>query len=132
MCVFCKIISGEFPSYKIYEDDLCIAILDISQATIGHTLIIPKNHVQNIFELSEELASELFKRVVFVANKLKKNLDINDLNILNNNGALAGQTVMHYHIHLLPRTENDNLKIEFKANSFSKEKMNSLLQLIIK
>jgi histidine triad (HIT) family protein len=132
MCVFCKIVNGEIPSYKVYEDDLIIGILDVSQATIGHTLVIPKTHYDNIFALDEITAGKIFERVTKVANKIKKNLEVNDLNLLNNNGPLAGQTVNHYHVHLLPRYKGDNLKFDFVSNKLSKEDFTVLMNKISK
>ena len=96
MCVFCKIINNEIPCYKVYEDDQVIAFLDISQVTHGHTLVVPKKHYENIFVLDEAIAGELYKAVVKVSNILKKGLNLTDLNIINNNGPVAGQTVNHY------------------------------------
>ena len=102
-CIFCKIISGEIPSAKVYEDEEVYAFLDISQVTKGHTLLIPKTHKKNIFEFSQEQASRLFQRVPIIAEALKATYSPEGLNILNNNGETAGQTVFHYHIHLIPR-----------------------------
>lgn len=119
MCVFCKIVEGEIPAYKVYEDDDILAFLDISQVTVGHTLVIPKKHYENIFELDEEGASKLFKAVTKVAKQLKTSLQIENLNILNNNGKLAYQSVFHYHIHLLPRYQNDKFSINFPTNKLS-------------
>lgn len=130
MCVFCKIVSGEIPSYKIYEDDNFLAFLDISQATIGHTLVIPKKHFTNIFELDNSTANKIYECVVNVSNKLKNALDFEGFNIINNNGELAGQTVFHYHIHLIPRYKNDNLNISFSRNDFSKEQLINLAEKI--
>lgn len=113
MCVFCKIIDGEIPSYKLYEDNDFLAILDISQATIGHTLVIPKKHFENIFELDSMSCEKIFLIVKKVADALKKSLNVSDLNILNNNGTLAGQSVNHFHIHLIPRTSNDDVTFKF-------------------
>src|SRR5690554_6990990 len=79
MCVFCKIVEGEIPAYKVYEDDDILAFLDISQVTVGHTLVIPKKHYENIFELDEEGASKLFKAVTKVAKQLKTSLQIENL-----------------------------------------------------
>ena len=119
MCVFCKIIDGSIPSYKIYEDQDILAFLDISQVTLGHTLVIPKKHVENVFELDEKTAGILFSKIPMIAKKLKSALNINDLNILNNNGKGAYQSVFHYHIHLLPRYEDDNFSINFPSNKLS-------------
>ena len=110
MCVFCKIIEGAIPSYKIYEDEKCLAILDISQATLGHTLVLPKKHFDDIFDIDEETVMHLAKIVNKIAKHYAKVLpDIAGINILNNNREKAGQTVMHYHIHIIPRYLNDDL-----------------------
>ena len=111
MCVFCKIISGEFNSSKIYEDDKVLAILDLSQATYGHTLVMPKEHYENIFDLSEETASHLLSVVTKIAKHYNNVIpNLKGINLLNNNGLKAGQTVMHYHMHIIPRYEDDDLE----------------------
>lgn len=130
MCIFCEIIKGNIPCYKVYEDDVCLAFLDISQATIGHTLIVPKNHYQNVFELDENTASHLGKVAIKIATNLKEKLNLEALNILNNNGEKAGQTVNHFHIHLIPRYNNDDLTIIFNSNELNKEDFNNLLDKI--
>lgn len=106
-CIFCKIIAGEIPSVKIYEDDEVLAILDISQATKGHTLVIPKQHYENLLSMTSDQAAQLFSKIPELANLLVKKLGAEGMNILANCGEIAGQTVMHTHIHLIPRTEND-------------------------
>ncbi|AMA73656.1 MULTISPECIES: HIT family protein [Aneurinibacillus] len=102
-CIFCKIIKGEIPSAKVYENEHVVAFLDISQATKGHTLVIPKTHKQDIFELTPDIASNLFACVPKIANAMKKQFNIEGVNLLNNSGKVAGQTVFHYHLHILPR-----------------------------
>ncbi|OKO89301.1 HIT family protein [Geobacillus proteiniphilus] len=102
-CIFCKIINGELPAAKVYEDDHVLAFLDISQVTKGHTLVIPKVHTENIFTLTPEAAGQLFRAVPTIANALKQAFSPVGLNLLNNNGEQAGQTVFHYHLHLIPR-----------------------------
>ena len=130
MCIFCEIIKGNIPCYKVYEDDVCVAFLDISQATIGHTLVLPKEHVENIFELDANTASNLGKVLALLAQNLKEKLDISDLNILNNNGELAGQTVKHLHFHLIPRYKENDLGIKFDSNNLSKEEFLNLLDKV--
>ena len=125
MCIFCKIINNEIPSYKVYEDENFLAFLDISQATLGHTLVVPKKHYENIFELPED--SSIFNIVTKLATKIKKATNCSGINILNNNGVSAGQTVNHFHIHIIPRYENDKLEINFPSNSLTKEEFNDLL-----
>ncbi len=107
-CIFCKIISGEIPSSKVYEDDKVLAFLDISQATKGHTLVIPKEHVRNILEMSAETAETVFSRVPKIARAVQKATAAIGMNILNNNEEVAGQTVFHAHIHLVPRYGADD------------------------
>ena len=112
-----KIINGEIPSKKVYEDDDVLAILDISQATLGHTLVLPKKHYANILEIPTDEYQKVMKKVKELAEKINKNLKPAGINILNNCGEAAGQTVMHYHVHILPRYTNNDLKIEFTDNS---------------
>ncbi len=116
-CIFCKIINKEIPSKIVYEDDLVIAILDLSQATYGHTLVMPKKHYANIYEIDDDTLAHLIKIVKELAIKLKNKLHADGINILNNNDEAAGQTVMHYHIHILPRYKNDDLNINFTDHS---------------
>lgn len=116
-CIFCKIINKEIPSKIIYEDDLVIAILDLSQATYGHTLVMPKKHYANIYEIDNDTLAHLIKVVKELAIKLKNKLHADGINILNNNDEAAGQTIMHYHIHILPRYKNDDLNINFTDHS---------------
>jgi histidine triad (HIT) family protein len=102
-CIFCKIVNGEIPSAKVFENEHVFAFLDLSQVTKGHTLVIPKVHKENIFELTPEIASKVFEVVPQIANSIKKQFHPEGLNLLNNNGALAGQSVFHYHMHIIPR-----------------------------
>lgn len=102
-CIFCKIINGNIPSAKVYEDEHVIAFLDISQVTKGHTLVIPKVHKENVFELNEEIAANVFKAVPKIANGIKSAYNPIGLNVLQNNGESAGQSVFHFHMHLIPR-----------------------------
>ncbi|WP_027107717.1 HIT family protein [Lacticigenium naphthae] len=133
-CVFCKIINNEIPSKKVYEDDSILAILDISQVTPGHTLIIPKKHVPNIYEYTPEFAAEIFSRLPAVAKAVGSfDPSVKGLNILINNGELASQTVFHSHIHLLPRyTEDDDFGLKWADNSsqYDEEKLKTIQQSI--
>ncbi|HEY8395875.1 MAG TPA: HIT family protein [Bacilli bacterium] len=130
MCVFCKIVNGEIPAYKVYEDNDFLAFLDISQATFGHTLVVPKKHYDNIFALEEEKAAEMMKVVLKLSKKLKSALGIDALNVLNNNGPLAGQSVNHVHIHLIPRYQNDGVIMKFPENKLTEEEFKKLLSKI--
>ncbi|MBB6449534.1 histidine triad (HIT) family protein [Geomicrobium halophilum] len=108
-CIFCKIVQGEIPSSKIYEDEEAVAFLDLSQVTKGHTLLIPKDHQENIFSLNEETAAKLFSKVPEIARALKKTFNCDGLNIVNNNGEKADQSIFHYHLHFIPRYGDDIL-----------------------
>lgn len=118
-CIFCKIIRGDIPSTTIYEDDEVKAFLDLSQATPGHTLLVPKKHVADIFAYNEDLAARVFTRLPKIARAIKaSNPAIQGMNIINNNGELAYQSVFHSHIHLIPRyTASDDFSIHFGDHS---------------
>ncbi|MBY7143045.1 HIT family protein [Virgibacillus sp. NKC19-3] len=102
-CIFCKILDGEIPSAKVYEDEFVYAFLDISQVTKGHTLVIPKTHTKNIYETPPEVARELFARVPKIASGIKDVYKPIGMNLLNNNEEPADQSVFHLHIHVIPR-----------------------------
>ncbi|OZM58153.1 HIT family protein [Lottiidibacillus patelloidae] len=102
-CIFCKIIDGSIPSAKVYEDENVLAFLDISQVTKGHTLVIPKVHKENIFDLTPEIAGHLFQAIPKIANSINEQFQPVGVNLLNNNGEAAGQAVFHYHMHIIPR-----------------------------
>ena len=132
MCVFCEIVKGNIPSKKIYEDDNTIAILDLSQATYGHTLVIPKKHSSNVLEIDDESYVNAMKVAKKVAEAIKKSFDdVLGFNLLNNCGEDAGQTVNHFHIHIIPRYKNDGIKIEFVDNQ-GKFDMEEIKNKIIK
>jgi len=117
MCIFCSIIKGDIPSSKVYEDDKVIAILDISQTTKGHTLVIPKKHYDNVLEMPKDEYLYLMEVAQKIAKHLVDKLNATGLNILVNTNESAGQTVMHTHIHLIPRYDNsDTIKIQFVEN----------------
>ncbi|MDR2822120.1 MAG: HIT domain-containing protein [Acholeplasmatales bacterium] len=117
--IFEKIANKEISSYVIYETDNIISFLDISQISIGHTLVIPKKCYKDITELPEEVASELFMVATKIAKSIFLSLKPTGLNILNNNKLSAGQTVFHFHLHLIPRYENDNISFSFPTNKLS-------------
>lgn len=122
MCIFCDIVKGEIPSSKIYEDDEHIVILDISQTTKGHSLVIPKKHYNNILEMPEQDAAKLMSVASKIAKTLTNKLGCKGINILNNTNEVAGQTVMHTHVHVIPRYSNDDtITISFKENKFNLE-----------
>lgn len=109
MCIFCKIVEKEIPSFKIYENEYVYAFLDVNPCALGHTLIVPKKHFENIFDMEEEYAAEIFKAAIHISNLLKEKLNADGVNLINNSGAEAHQAVFHFHLHVLPRFKNDNL-----------------------
>lgn len=113
-CIFCKILSGEIPSATIYEDEEFKAILDRFPANEGHVLILPKAHSANIFEIDPQLAGRLFTLATKIAREMKNVLGFEHMNVMQNNGTVAGQTVYHFHLHLIPRYENDGITIAYK------------------
>lgn len=116
-CIFCNIIAGEIPASKVYENEHVLAFLDITQVTKGHTLVVPKQHHRNVLDMDEQTAAKLFSAVPTIARHLKEKLGAKGMNIVNNNEEVAGQTVFHTHIHLLPRfDQNDGLDIRFTTN----------------
>ena len=110
-CIFCKIIAGEIPSYKVYEDEFTLAFLDINPVNPGHTLVIPKKHFANIEEADEETLCRVIKTVKKIGESLKKNLATPGYNVLENNDPAAGQVVPHLHFHVVPRNLNDALNL---------------------
>ena len=113
-CIFCKIAAGVIPSATIYEDEDFRVILDIEPASKGHALILPKEHYANLYELPEELASKAMLVAKKVITKMTEILGCDGYNVLQNNGEAAGQTVFHYHMHLIPRYKEDDVTIGWK------------------
>lgn len=117
-CVFCKILAGVIPSNTVYEDDDFKAILDIAPANKGHVIILAKKHVENVFELPDDLGAKVFPVVKKVATSLKKTLNCDGINVLQNNGPAAGQTVFHLHIHVIPRYDGDHEILTWNEKSY--------------
>lgn len=121
-CLFCKIVNGDIPSTKVYEDEHVYAFMDIMPVAKGHTLIIPKQHCKDLFEMPEDVASNLYKAAPKVANAIKSAFNPIGLNTINNNGAAAGQTVFHFHLHLIPRyDEVEGLNLQWDAKKVAIE-----------
>lgn len=129
-CIFCKIANGEIPSRTIYEDSMFRAILDVSPATQGHTLLLPKEHFQDVFALDEEYTSKIMGVAQLVGKKLQQGLACDGMNLVQNNGVLAGQTVFHYHLHLIPRYEGDGQQINWVPKEVSGEELGEVEKLI--
>lgn len=122
-CIFCKISNGEIPSSTIYEDDTFRVILDLSPATKGHALILPKQHFRNIFDIDEATAAKVFVLAKKIAVAMKKTLNCDGVNIVQNNEAIAGQSVFHFHTHIIPRYENDGQKILWTPGTSEPEQL---------
>ena len=129
-CIFCKIAAGEIPSKTIYEDDKFRVILDLGPATKGHALILPKNHYANLYELPEDTAGDVMKLAKKMATVMTEKLGCQGFNLMQNNGETAGQTVFHFHMHLIPRYENDGQEINWKPGSPTQEELEEIKNLI--
>ena len=112
-CIFCKIIMGDIPGHVLYEDENVLVFMDISQTTKGHTLVVPKVHRRDIYEMNAQEIQQVFSIVPKISAALRDAFDCKGLNIVNNNGAPAGQTVFHFHVHLIPRYDDDDFRIRF-------------------
>ena len=129
MCIFCQISQHEIPANIIYEDSNFIAILDISQATKGHTLVMPKVHFDNLLEVPAEISNQLLEVTNSVASLLILKLSVLGCNILSNINEVAGQTIRHCHIHIIPRYQDDDLEINFKPHDYDlKEILNEIIK----
>lgn len=116
MCVFCNIAQGIWSSKKVYEDDEILAILDLSQQTIGHTLIMPKAHYDNLLDIPADLLTKITKKAQELAKMYVDKLGASGFNIVNNCNEVAGQSVLHFHLHLIPRYNDDKSKLIFVNN----------------
>ena len=121
-CIFCAIAAGEIPSFKVYEDDLVLAYLDINPFTKGHTLVIPKAHSAGLLDTGDDVLAAVVARVKKVAAHLKAALPCDGFNILQNNGEAAGQTVRHIHFHIIPRYAGEPLTFESKPGDMAELK----------
>ena len=120
-CIFCKIAAGDIPSATIYEDEDFRVIMDIEPASKGHALILPKEHYANLYELPEELAAKALVVAKKVITKMTDIVGCDGYNVLQNNGTVAGQTVFHYHMHLIPRYKEDDVTITWKHGTLTEE-----------
>lgn len=130
-CIFCKIANGEIPSKTLYEDADFRVILDLGPATKGHALILPKEHADNLYALSDEVAAKAMILAKKMACRMKDKLKCDGLNLVQNNGETAGQTVMHFHMHLIPRYENDGQKINWVPGQPSAEELEAIQKEIM-
>ena len=129
-CIFCKIANGEIPSASVYEDDTFKVILDLGPATRGHALILPKDHAADLFELPEATAEKAMALAKRLGRQMVENLKADGLNLIQNNGEAAGQTVRHFHLHLIPRYKEDGQHILWNPGEVSKEEMEEIKNII--
>lgn len=127
-CLFCKIIDNQIPSFVAYENNQFKVILDKFPGNKGHTLILTKEHFDDIYQMDSDTAGKLFALATVVARALKEKLDCQGLNLLQNNGEVAGQTVPHFHLHLIPRYTDDGMTIPWKTKEFTNQEMQELAE----
>ena len=125
-CIFCRIACGEIPSKTLYEDEQFRVILDLGPATKGHALILPKDHAANLYELPEETAAAVMRLAKKMALKMRDKLHCDGLNLVQNNGETAGQTVPHFHLHLIPRYKGDGQNINWVPGKPSQEELEAV------
>lgn len=130
-CIFCKIANGGIPSMTIYEDDRFRVILDRGPATKGHALIIPKNHYASIYDLPDNDAEKVLKIAKKMVIQMTDKLNCGGFNVVQNNGEMAGQTVFHFHMHLIPRYIDDNQRIGWKDTEVTQEELEEIKNIII-
>lgn len=129
-CIFCKIANGEIPSKTLYEDELFRAILDLGPAAKGHALVLPKEHFANLYELPEEWCAKAFVLAKRMAAQMTEKLCCDGFNLVQNNGEAAGQTVPHFHVHMIPRYKEDGQKIGWNPLSPSQEELEAVREEI--
>lgn len=129
-CIFCKIANGEIPSATLYEDEEFRVILDLGPASKGHALILPKTHAANIYELSDETAGKAMILAKHMASKMTDALGCEGFNIVQNNGEIAGQTVFHFHMHLIPRYKGDKVGLTWTSGKLTDEVKDEILAKI--
>lgn len=130
-CIFCKIIKGEIPSFKIYEDEWTYSFLDLSNDGNGHILVIPKKHCENVLDCDDETLGHMSKAIKTISNHLINNCGFSGVNILNASGKDAEQSVFHLHFHILPRNNGDKMKVfpKLEKCKFSNEELCDMLKV---
>ncbi len=130
-CIFCKIANGDIPSRTIYEDEEFRVILDMAPATKGHALILPKNHYKNLYEIADDTAAKVLPLAKKMAAHMTEKLGCDGFNIVQNNNEVAGQTVFHFHVHLIPRYHDDNQKLVMEPQKMSDEELDAVRDAVI-
>ena len=129
-CIFCKIANGEIPSKTLYEDEKFRVILDLGPATKGHALILPKDHFANLYELPEEEAKDVIVLANKMAAKLTEKLGCDGFNLVQNNGEVAGQTVFHFHMHIIPRIKGDTVNVGWVPGTADNDTIASIVEKV--
>ena len=129
-CIFCKIANGEIPSRTLYEDDAFRVILDLNPVTKGHALLMPKNHYKNLYELDDSTAAKALPLAKKMAAVMTEKLGCDGFNVIQNNHEIAGQTVFHFHMHLIPRYKDDDVKMGWKPGKLTEETKEELLSIL--
>ena len=125
-CIFCKLANGDIPTNTLYEDDCVRVIFDAEPAAEGHVLILPKEHFDNIYELDDDTAGHVFKVAKKIATAMNKTLDMDGLNVVQNNGEAAGQTVFHFQMHIIPRHNDDTVNVGWEKHKVSSERIKDI------
>ena len=129
-CIFCKIIAGEIPCFKLHEDDETLAFMDINPANEGHALVIPKEHSDDVHAVSDSAITATVLTAKRIASAVQKTLDPDGMNLLQCNGSAAGQSVFHFHVHVLPRREDDDLKLNWGLQAGDMDAIGKLAERI--
>ena len=129
-CIFCKLANGVIPTNSLYEDDVVKVIFDAGPASSGHVLILPKEHFDNVYALDDDTAAHVFQVAVKVAKALKEGLNLEGLNIVQHNGEIAGQTVFHFHMHIIPRYKGDTVNVGWKPGEVTDEEIEKIKSLV--
>ena len=129
-CIFCKIAAGEIPSATLYEDEEFRVILDLGPASKGHALILPKQHYANLYELPDELAEKVIRLAKKMVIAMTKALQCDGFNVVQNNGEAAGQTVFHFHMHLIPRYKDDHVGVTWTPGKLTDEVRDEVVEKV--
>lgn len=129
-CIFCKLANGDIPTNSLYEDDVVKVIFDANPAANGHVLILPKEHFDNIYELDDDTAAHIFKVATKISKAYRKALSFDGLNIVQNNGEVAGQTVFHFHMHIIPRIKGDMVNVGWKPGQADADVIASVIEKV--
>ncbi len=129
-CIFCKIVAGELPSFSLYEDEATVAFMDINPANEGHVLVVPKEHAKDLYEISDQALSAAMVTAKKVAGAIARTLNPGGINLVQANGPAAAQSVFHFHVHVMPRYEGDELKLNWGMRSGDKDAIGAVAERI--